>query len=92
MPQAEKRRAVLERFGSAADDILAICAETIRLRKKIDTLRAQRLKVQTLMGTTERAVFFHSQISDEKWGDYVTTLKKLAAELRDHLAAVPLSA
>jgi hypothetical protein len=82
----EKRSIVCDGFGSAADDILTKITECLKIRGRINDARVKRLKVETTLGTTP-AMFFHTQISDEKWGGYVTTLKALAGELREQLSA-----
>lgn len=83
----ENPNQVRERFGSSGEDIISILTAALRLRGRIDKARADRLKVRTQLGRTEPAIYFQSQISDEKWRPYVEMMKKIADELRAHLAA-----
>lgn len=82
----EKRAVVCEGFGSAAEDILEWVLSCLKLRENINQARIKNLRVETPTGPTE-AMFFHTKISDAKWGSYVIGLKQLAAELREQLSA-----
>lgn len=83
----EKKKAVRDGFGSATDEILSLLSQCIPMRGRIDIARAERVRVRTIMGTTEQAIFFGEQLSDQKWKNYVLSLKALADELRKQLAA-----
>ena len=86
--KTEKRRTVRDRFSVfAAEEILALLTLCIQLRGRINNARLERILVKTMMGTTEPAIFFHSQVSDDKWAAYLISLKGLANELRKQLAA-----
>jgi len=83
----DKRAVVCEGFDGSADEILFQITKCLELRNRIDSARKSlQVKVKTGIDTTP-AMFFHTQISDEKWGDYVATLKALAGELREQLSA-----
>lgn len=84
--KTEKPQVVREHFVSASDQILGIITLCIQIRNRINTARIERVKVKTLLGTHESANFFKEQISDQKWGAYISSLKKLAEELRKNIS------
>lgn len=83
----EKRKAVLDGFGSAAEEIPSILTECLRMRTRINTARESRIRVRTMNGMETTAIFFGEQISDEKWKSYFESLKGLVGEFRKQLAA-----
>lgn len=85
--QEEKKKAVREGFGSATDEILSLVTQCIKMRGRINAARTERIRVKTMLGTTEQAIFFGEQMSDVKWRPYVASMKLLAEELRKSLAA-----
>jgi hypothetical protein len=85
--RAEKKKAVVEGFGSATEEILTLLTECLKIRARINTARIERIYVKTQTGEVGKAIFFGEQISDEKWKDYFFSLKHLAEGLRKQLAA-----
>jgi HKD family nuclease len=85
--KSEKLQVVREYFVTGSDEMLGIITLCIQMRNRINTARIDRVKVRTQLGNTGRAQFFGEQISDEKWSYYVSSLKKLAEELRKQISA-----
>jgi hypothetical protein len=83
----ENKKSVIEGFGSASEEIISLLNECIKMRGRINTARNEKIQVKAVKGSVGKAVFFGEQISDEKWRNYVLSLKELVGELRSQLAA-----
>jgi HKD family nuclease len=83
----EPRITVHEAFGDTPETLLGICTKAIAARQDIAKALDSSVYVQVDKYTTQKARFFHTLLSDEKWKRYFFTLKDLAKELRKGVAA-----
>lgn len=83
----ESRTVIQDHFGEAHEAMLATCTLALRARQTIAEAIVDRVFVETAFGTREKARFWNTLVSDEKWHRYRKTLKGLADEWRAAVAA-----